>query len=155
MEYKELLKNLRALKVTDEGMAEDIINVFAEIIPKASIYFRKMKSTVNNRDDKIASLERKIANFENKTVEPIVVEKVRAERSPNKKATDQSLRIAQMKEAAKAEAEPTVEVEEPTVEVEAELTAEVKAKAVKAEAEVETTPKATAKNKKVSNEVEI
>lgn len=140
MEYKELLKNLRALKVTDEGMAEDIINVFAEIIPKASIYFRKMKSTVNNRDDKIASLERKIANFENKTVEPIVVEKVRAERSPNKKATDQSLRIAQMKEAAKAEAEPTVEVEEPTVEV---------------EAEVETTSKATAKNKKVSNEVEI
>ncbi len=136
MEYKELLKNLRALKVTDEGMAEDIINVFAEIIPKASIYFRKMKSTVNNRDDKIASLERKIANFENKTVEPIVVEKVRAERSPNKKATDQSLRIAQMKEAAAVPAVEPAEQPAPAEEPAEELV------------------KKTSK-KKVSNEVEI
>lgn len=140
MEYKETLKQLRALKINDEIMAEDIINVFAEIMPKASAFFKRMKTTINNKDDKIASLTRKISNFENKTVEPIVVEKVRAERTTNKKATDQSLRIAQMKQAA---AVPAVEPAEQPAPAEEPA-------AVPAEELVKKTSK-----KKVSNEVEI
>ena len=105
----------------------------------ASAFFKRMKTTINNKDDKIASLTRKISNFENKTVEPIVVEKVRAERTTNKKATDQSLRIAQMKQAAAVPAEEPAEPPVPAVEPAAEPAE----------------PAKKTSKKKVSNEVEI
>ena len=102
--YKSILRSFKLINVSDEIVAQDILKAITEIIPKISAKISGSVMAINSRDNKIASLERKLNNV-GQFVPEVTVDEVEAVVVDEKKVEEQKVdRIAQMKAAQEVEA---------------------------------------------------